>query len=323
MLMSSISTLLKEQMQMRFSLEVLPPLRGSNSDKIFNTIEHLLPYKPLFVSVTSHRSDFIYKELHPGVFTRVEERMRPGTVAIAYAIKQKYGLPVVPHIICSGYSQTDTENELIDLALLNMTDILVLRGDKAKQDNRFVPSIGGLAHASELCEQVNRFNNGDLLYGDKHQFGSPFHYGVAGYPEKHEEAMNLQTDMDALKRKVDLGAEFILTQMCFDCGRFLDFVERCRAAGIHVPILPGIKPLGTLSHLTVLPSTFHVDFPDALAKRLRVCQTNEDVKKVGIEWAIEQAATYKAAGLPCVHFYTMNNSPSVEQIVKAAGLTDN
>lgn len=300
------------------SLEILPPLRGRNIGQIYQTIDRLLPYKPAFIEVTNHRSDFVYKEVAPGQYLRIEERVRPGTVAVAYAIQQRYQLPVVPHLICSGYTQQETESELIDLAFLGLMDLLVLRGDKSKHDSRFIPKAGGLSYASQLCEQVNAFNKGHLLYGDEHTMivDRPFSYGVAGYPEKHEEAMSMQADMDALKRKVDRGAGYIVTQMVFDNRKYFDFCERCAAAGIHIPIVPGLKPLSSLNQLTTLPRTFHIDFPDELVGMLQKCQTNEDVRKAGIEWGIRQAQELKAAHAPSLHYYTMNASASIEAILK-------
>lgn len=316
--MESVSEILSGAKQTLFSFEVLPPVRGKNIEQIYQTIDRLMAFSPAFIEVTTHRSDYTYREVKPGMFQRVEERLRPGTVAVAYAIKQRYGVPVVPHIICSGYSRQETEYELIDLAFLDMFDLLVLRGDKSKQDSRFIPKEGGHTFASELCQQVNEFNEGMLLYGDRHemQMNRCFSYGVAGYPEKHEEAMNLAADMDALKRKVDMGAGYIVTQMFFDNEKYFRFVDRCRAVGINVPIVPGLKPLGTLNHRTMLPRTFHIDFPDALVKKLLLCKTNEDVKKVGIDWASRQCEELIKANAPSLHFYTMNAAPSIEAIMK-------
>ena len=314
----SVSELLQHTDKTLFSFEVLPPLRGKSIDQIYGAIDRLMPFNPAFIEVTTHRSDFAYKEVAPGQFKRVEERLRPGTVAIAYAIKQKYNLPVVPHIICSGYSQQETEYELLDLAFLDMRDLIVLRGDKSKQDSRFIPKEGGLRYASELCVQVNRFNEGKLLFGENHELCQerPFTYGVAGYPEKHDEAMSFSADLRALKQKVDLGAGYIVTQMFFDNRKYFDFVDRCREAGINVPVVPGIKPLATLNHCTMLPRTFHIDFPDELVEMLEKCGSNEDVKKVGTEWCIRQCKELKAHDVPSLHFYTMNAAAQIETIMK-------
>lgn len=314
----SVTDILTHTQETLFSFEVLPPLRGKSIDQIYKTIDRLKQFDPAFIEITTHRSDYVYKELAPGQFKRVEERLRPGTVAIAYAIKQRYGLPVVPHIICSGYSQQDTEYELLDLAFLDMKDLIVLRGDKSKQDSRFIPKEGGLMYASQLCEQVNEFNKGHLLFGEQHELlqDRPFTYGVAGYPEKHDEAMSPAADLRALKNKVDLGAGYIVTQMFFDNKKYFDFVKRCREAGINVPIVPGLKPLGTLNHRTMLPRTFHIDFPEKLVQKLEKCQTNEEVKEVGVEWGIRQCRELRDHDVPSLHFYTMNAAAQIEQIMK-------
>lgn len=315
--MGSVSDILRDTQKTLFSFEVLPPVRGKSITQIFTTIDRLIKFNPAFIEITTHRSDYVYKEIEPGNYKRVEERLRPGTVAIAYAISQRYGVPVVPHIICSGYSQQETEYELLDLSFLDIKDLLVLRGDKSRQDSKFIPKEGGLTHASELCEQINRFNNGHLLFGEQREIANerPFSYGVAGYPEKHEEAMSFAADLRALKRKVDLGASYIVTQMFFDNSKYFKFVDRCREEGINVPIVPGLKPLSTLNHFTTLPRTFRVDFPDRLVGMLEKCKTNEEVKQVGTEWCVEQCNELKAHDAPCLHFYTMNASAQIEQIM--------
>lgn len=314
----SVTEILRNAEKTLFSFEVLPPLKGRSITQIYETIDRLMAFAPAFIEVTTHRSDFSFKETTPGNFQRVEERLRPGTVAVAADIRQKYGVPVVPHIICSGNTRLETEDELIDLSFLGIYDLLVLRGDKSKHDNRFIPKAGGLSFASELCEQINAFNEGRLVYGDHHDMirERRFTYGVAGYPEKHEEAMSMQADLDALKRKVDMGAGYIVTQMFFDNRRFFDFCDRCLAAGINVPIVPGLKPLSTLNHCAALPRTFHIDFPDELVSRLQSCVSNDEVRRVGIEWGIRQTQELHAAHVPCVHFYTMNAATSIEAIMR-------
>ena len=315
----SVTDILKNTQETLFSFEVLPPLRGKSIDQIYGAIDRLKPFNPAFIEVTTHRSDYTYKEVVPGQYQRVEERLRPGTVAIAYAIKQKYNLPVVPHIICSGYSQQETEYELLDLAFLDMRDLIVLRGDKSKQDSRFIPKEGGLRFASELCEQVNRFNEGKLIFGEDHELckDRPFTYGVAGYPEKHDEAMSFAADLRALKHKVELGAGYIVTQMFFDNQKYFDFVDKCREVGINVPIVPGIKPLATLNHCTMLPRTFHIDFPEELVEMLEKCSSNEDVKKVGTEWCIRQCRELREHEAPSLHFYTMNAAAQIETVMRS------
>lgn len=317
--MASVAQFLQTPHPTAFSFEVLPPVKGKSIQQIYGTIDRLKEFNPAYINITTHRSDTIYRETQPGVFVRMQECHRPGTVAIAAAIKEKYGIPVVPHLICSGFSQQETEYELIDLSFIGITDVILLRGDKGKDDSRFIPKEGGLAHASDLCRQVEQFNQGILIDGSRHEMlaeGQKFTYGVAGYPEKHEEAMNLELDLEALKTKVNEGAGYIVTQMFFDNEKYFSFVERCRKAGITVPIVPGIKPLGSLNHRTMLPRTFHIDFPETLARELERCKSNDEVKALGIEWGIAQCKELKQAGVPSIHFYSMNASASVEAIAK-------
>lgn len=314
----SVADFLQAPHPTAFSFEVLPPVKGKSVEQIYSTIDRLKSFNPAYINITTHRSDTVYREVKPGVFVRMQECHRPGTVAIAAAIKEKYGIPVVPHVICSGFNCQEIEDELIDLSFLGINDVILLRGDKSKDDPRFIAKEGGLSHASELCDLVNNFNAGNLLNGQQHEMLSDrkFTYGVAGYPEKHEEAMNLDSDLEALKNKVNKGAGYIVTQMFFDNEKYFQFVDRCRKAGITIPIVPGIKPLGTLNQRTIIPRTFHIDFPEALAKELEHCKSNDEVKALGIEWGIHQAKELKAAGVPSIHFYSMNASISVEAIAK-------
>ena len=301
-----------------FSIEVLPPVRGKSIEQVFKTLDKLVEFNPAYINITTHRTEVIYREIAAGVFQRTTERMRPGTVAIAAALKGRYGIPTVPHMICSGFTRAELENELIDLSYLDITDLLVLRGDRAKGENRFTAVEDGHTHAVELCQQVEAFNNGIMRDGSTHEpLAHHFTYGVAGYPEKHEEAMNIDLDIEYLKAKIDAGAKYVVTQMFFDNSRYFSFVERCRAAGINVPIIPGIKPLTSLTQQDLLPKTFHIDLPKDLADELRKCRDNESVKALGVEWGIAQARELKEARVPSIHFYSMNASASIEAIAKA------
>lgn len=301
-----------------FSFEVLPPMRGKSIDSIYNTVERLMPFNPTYVNITTHRTETVYHETAPGTFERLSVRKRPGTVAIAAALKERYGITTVPHIICSGFSAAEIENELIDLSFLDITHILVLRGDRARGDNRFIPTPGGHEHAIDLCRQVNNFNQGHLIDGTQIEgLRNPFTYGVAGYPEKHDEAMNLESDIEHVKAKVEAGAQYVVTQMFFDNQKYFSYVDRLRQAGITVPVVPALKPLTTLNHCTMLPKTFHIDFPEELRRELQRCRTNDDVKALGVEWGIQQARELIAAHVPSIHFYSMNASASIEQIAKA------
>ena len=273
-----------------FSFEVLPPIKGKGITQLFKNIDQLMEFNPLYINITTHRSEMVYKSTHDGLFQKVTERSRPGTVAVAAAIQHRYGIPAVPHIICSGYSKIETEYALIDLNFLGITNLLVLRGDKAKHDNKFIPNIDGHSHASELQLQINDFNRGLFIDGTQMDIntGDKFSYGVAGYPEKHEEAPNLEMDINWLKAKVENGAEYVVTQMFFDNEKYYDFVERCRQAGISVPIIPGIKPIINLNQLTILPKVFKVDLPTELATELIKCKDDVSAKNIGVEWCITQ-----------------------------------
>ena len=313
----SIAKILKENKSTAFSFEILPPLKGNSINSVFSTIDKLADFNPSYINITTHRNEIAYHETESGVFRQVVERRRPGTVAIASAINHRYGIPTVPHIICSGYSKEEIEYELIDLSFMGITDLLVLRGDKAKHDPRFIPTKGGHQYAIELQEQINRFNSGGFLDGTTMNISTPFSYGTAGYPEKHDEAMNAETDLFYLKQKVDNGAEYIVTQMFFDNKKYFEFVEKCRNAGINVPIIPGLKPLAVLNHMSMLPKTFHIDFPDDLAQELLKCKTNDDTRALGIEWCIAQAKELKAHGVPSIHFYSINAVNSVMEVAKS------
>ena len=313
----SVASFLNAEHSTAFSFEVLPPLRGNSIDSLFSSVERLMQFEPAYINITTHRTDVVYKEVAAGIFQRMTERKRPGTVAIAAALKARYGVATVPHVICSGFTPSELENELIDLSYLGITDLLVLRGDRAKGDNHFIQENGGYLHAVELCEQVSKFNSGELLDGTVHKMQvEPFSFGVAGYPEKHEEAMNIDMDIEYLKAKINAGAEYIVTQMFFDNAKYFEFVDRCRAAGIEVPIIPGLKPLTSLTQQALLPKTFHIDLPMELAEQLRKCKSNDDVKVLGVEWGTMQAKELKAAGVPSIHFYSMNAVSSIEQIAK-------
>jgi len=301
----------------KISFEVLPPLKGTGTEQLFKTIDSLREFNPERINITTHRSEYVYTPQEDGTFIRSRVRRRPGTVAVASAIMQRYGLKVVPHVLCSGYSREDTEYMLLDLQFLGITDILVLRGDKAKDDARFRPEPGGNGHATELIEQINRFNEGWFLDGSPiKRKGEPFNYGVACYPEKHDEAPNLEFDLAMLKKKQDLGAQYAVTQLFYDNKAFFRFVERAREVGITIPIVPGIKPLTRLTQITVVPKTFHVDIPQELAQEVRRVKTDEEVAQIGVEWGVEQCRQLISAGVPRLHFYTMSAVDSIRSILE-------
>lgn len=313
----SVASFLKSSHPTAFSFEVLPPVRGKSIDNIFSNIDRLMAFNPAYINITTHRTEVVYQQIENGMFRCFSEIKRPGTVAIAAALKGRYGIPTVPHIICGGYSRQEIEDELIDLSYLGINDILVLRGDRQKGENKFTAATDGHSHADGLCGQVNDFNIGKMTDGTETEpLAAPFTYGVAGYPEKHEEAMNPETDMAHLRQKVEMGAEYIVTQMFFDNQKYFEFVNRCRKAGITVPIIPGIKPLTTLTQATLLPKTFHIDMPEELSKEMARCKSNDDVKALGVEWGTAQAKELKAANVPSIHFYTINATASVERIAR-------
>lgn len=298
-----------------FSFELLPPLKGNGIDSVYRTIDKLLDFDPKYINITTHRSEIVYKENTLGYFEQASERRRPGTVAVAAAIKNRYDIPVVPHIICSGFTKEETEYVLIDLKFLDINDLLLLRGDKAKHEKNFTPV--GHTYATELQEQVNRFNMGCFLDGSKMRvIDEPFSYGMACYPEKHEESPNMETELRWAKKKVENGAEYLVTQMFFDNQKYFDFVARCREEGINVPIIPGLKPITLKNQLTVLPKVFKTDIPEAFAHELRKCKTDAEASKVGVEWCTQQAKDLIANKVPSIHFYSMMAVDHVRKVAE-------
>lgn len=301
-----------------FSFEILPPLKGQNIQSIFDAIDPLLEFKPPFVNVTYHREEVTYRRLENGLLEPRTVRKRPGTVGICAAIQSKYKIDAVPHILCGGFSKEDTENALIDLAFLGIENVLALRGDSMKTQNYFTPEPEGHQFASELVGQICDLNKGIYLSDElKNNTPTDFCVGVAGYPEKHFEAPSLNSDIDRLKAKVEAGAEYIITQLFFDNQKFFDFEKRCREAGIDVPIIPGLKPIATKRHLSILPQIFHVDLPDELIRAVIDCKDNKQVRQVGVEWGIQQSKELKAHGVPAIHYYSMGKVDNVKAIAQA------
>ncbi len=300
----------------RFSIELIPPVKGEGPGKVFDAIERLMPYGPAFVNMTWHREELIYKERTDGLIEKHVARRRAGTVGISAAIQRRFNVPVVPHIICGGQSRYDIEDTLIDLDLLGIHNILALRGDPMPGTKRFTPHPNGYAHAHQLVEQVVAMNRGEYFDGaeDVH-YKTDFCIGVAGYPEKHYESPNQLTDLGYLREKVDAGADYIATQLCYDTDTLLRFRDDCATAGINVPILPGLKPFATKNQLTVLPQTFVIDLPQELVSRVMACRDNDEVKQVGVEWAVMQGERLIKEGFPVLHFYTMTRTEQVEKIV--------
>jgi len=307
-----------EQQERQFSFEVLPPLKGTGTERLFQDIAKLCELQPAFINITTHHSEYIYKEVGDGRFERQRVRRRPGTIAVAAAIQQRFGVTVQPHVICSGATVEDIEYELLDLQFLGITDLLLLRGDKAKDDAVFKPTPGGHAHTTDLIRQVQRFNDGFFADGTPIKNPGPrFDIGVACYPEKHEEAANLERDMVYLRQKQELGAQYAVTQLFFDNRKYFSFVEKARQMDITIPIIPGIKPLAKLSQLTVVPKTFHCDIPEELAREIVKCKTDDDARQLGIEWTTEQCRELYQHGICDIHFYTMGAVDSVVEIVRS------
>lgn len=312
-----VTDLINNRKSTAFSFEILPPLKGNSIQKVYNIIDKLIEFDPQYINITSHHSEYIYKTMPDGSFQKVNIRKRPGSVAIASAIQNKYGVTAVPHIICKGFTKDETEYGLIDLNFLGVHNLLLLRGDtKTLEPNQMGPQYH--EHATDLQKQVNDFNQGIAVDGSRFEANeTPFSYGMACYPEKHEEAPNMESDIFYLKEKVKQGAEYLVTQMFFDNEKYFSFVDRLRAEGITVPIIPGIKPIVFKNQLTVLPKIFRSEIPEPFAAELRKCKDDEEAKEVGIEWSIQQCKELMAHGVPSLHFYTMMASDSVRRIAQA------
>lgn len=302
-----------------FSFEILPPLKGNSIYKVYDIIDQLTEFDPKFINITSHHSESVYMPQADGLHRKVSVRRRPGTVAVAAAIKYKYGIIPVPHIICKGFSKEETEYALLDLNFLGIDNLFIVRGDsKPDDDRRWNDSHSYNIHATDLQHQINEFNQGHGLDNMTVEgIETKFSYGMACYPEKHEEAPNFDSDLHYLKQKVDAGADYLITQMFFDNAKYYDFVERCRREGIMVPIIPGLKPITRLAQLSVLPKIFRADIPEELAARLRNAADDREVRKIGIDWGIRQSQDLIEHGAPGVHFYTMHAADSVKEIARA------
>ncbi len=308
---------IKKANQTLVSFEVLPPLKGKGIEALYKHLDPLMEYKPSFINVTYHRSEHVFKKRADGSFEKVIVRKRPGTESICAAIMNKYNVDTVPHLICGGFSVNETEDALINLRYLGIDNVLVLRGDAAKNETAFEPEPDGHRYASDLLKQVVDLNAGIYLEDDlKGTQKTEFCIGVAGYPEKHFEAPNMATDLNYLKAKVDGGADYIITQMFFDNEKYYAFVKQCREAGITVPIIPGLKPVYSKKQLTVLPKTFHIDLPTDFSNEILKCKSDLEVEKVGEEWLLHQSRDLKKNGVPVLHYYTLGRPMMVANVVK-------
>jgi len=299
------------------SFEILPPLKGKGIQSLYSHLDPLMEFNPSFINVTYHRSEHTFKKRTDGSFEKVVVRKRPGTESICASIMNKYNVDTVPHLICGGFGINETEDALINLNYLGIDNVLVLRGDAAKNESAFEPEPGGHPFAIDLLKQVKNLNDGIYLEEDlKNTMKTKFCIGVAGYPEKHFEAPNMESDLKHLKAKVDAGADYVITQMFFDNSKYFSFVNACREIGINVPIIPGLKPVYTKKQLTILPKTFHIDLPTPLSEAIQSCKTDLDVEKIGLEWLIEQSKELKNAGVPVLHYYTLGRPLLIANVVK-------
>lgn len=299
------------------SFEILPPLKGKSIASIYDHLDPLMEFKPSWINVTYHRSETAFKKRTDGSFEKVEVRKRPGTVGICAAIMNHYKIDAVPHIICGGFTRRETEDALIDLNFLGIDNVLVIRGDAGKNEAMFEAEQGGHNYAIDLLKQVVNLNNGIYIDEDIRDGGkTKFCIGIAGYPEKHFEAPNLETDLQRLKEKVSCGADYIMTQMFFDNKKFFEFVQTCRSTGIEAPIIPGLKPITSKKQLSVLPRIFHVDIPTELSREIMKCKTDDECEKVGVEWLVQQSKELKQFGVPVLHYYTLGKSKTIANVVK-------
>jgi methylenetetrahydrofolate reductase (NADPH) len=316
--MTKITQYLKEAKKPLFSFEILPPLKGESIQNIFNAIEPLMEFNPPFIDVTYHREEYVYKLRENGLLEKKTVRKRPGTVGICAAIMNRFKVDAVPHIICGGFSKEETENALIDMSFLGIDNVLVLRGDPIKSEGTFVADPDGHRYACDLLQQVVNMNNGIYLDDSMHAPApTKFCIGVAGYPEKHFEAPSMKFDLQKLKMKVDMGAEYIVTQMFFDNQKYFDFVRKCREEGINVPIIPGLKPVTTKKQIVALARTFQIDIPDELVDAIESCKNDVDASQIGVEWCIQQSKELLQFGVPVLHYYTMSKSETVKKIAES------
>jgi methylenetetrahydrofolate reductase (NADPH) len=300
-----------------FSFEVLPPMKGKSIESLYAHLDPLMEFKPSFINVTYHRSEQIFKKRQDGTFEKIDIRKRPGTVGICAAIMNHYQVDAVPHLICGGFSKDETENALIDLNFLGIDNVLALRGDAPKNEKVFIPHPQGHRFAIDLVKQIDNLNNGnyiedDILEGVK----TDFSIGIAGYPEKHFEAPNLEIDVMYTKEKIDAGADYITTQMFFNNAKYFEYLKALEAGGINVPVIAGLKPISTKKQLSILPSIFHVDLPTDLSMEIMKCKTDKDVEQVGEDWLVMQCKELISNKAPVVHFYTLGKPQIVYNVMK-------
>jgi len=300
-----------------FSFEIVPPQKGQNIQELYNNIDPLMEFNPPFIDVTTSREEYVYIPKENGLLDRKVTRMRPGTVGICASLKHKYNVDAIPHVLCGGFSKEETEYLLVDCHYLGLDNVMALRGDARKDEQYFKAVNGGNKYATDLVKQINDLNQGKYLHEIiETPYKSDFCVGVAGYPEKHLESPSLESDLRRLKEKVDAGANYVVTQMFFDNKKYFNFVDKARAIGITVPILPGIKPVAVQRHMQILPQVFRLDLPEPLISEIEKCSNNKEIRQVGIEWAIQQSKELVASGVPVVHYYSMGKSSNIEAIAR-------
>lgn len=315
----SVIDIIRKNKGTLFTFELLPPLKGHSIDKIYAAIDRLMEFSPAYINFTTHRNETRYIERTDGLLEKRIVKIRPGTIALAAAVKYKYDITVVPHLLCGGFTREETENALIEMNFLGIDDVLALRGDPQKGLRRFVAEKDGHENANGLVGQIVAMNSGKYVE-DTLEDTTPTNFcvGVAGYPEKHFEAPNRLADIENLRTKIDAGASYIVTQMFFDNSKYFRFVKECREAGISVPIIAGIKPISMLNDIKLLPQTFHIDIPNELIGEVKKCKTDREAREAGIQWAIAQSKELIKAGVPGIHYYTLGRSDNIARIVKTS-----
>jgi methylenetetrahydrofolate reductase (NADPH) len=309
---------IKQATKPLFSFEIIPPVKGKSIQQLYDNIDPLMEFKPPFIDVTTSREEFIYIKKGNGLLEKRLTRMRPGSLGICASIQNRYQVDTVPHILCGGFTKQETEYLLVDCQYLGIDNVMALRGDARKEERRFEKTTDGHEYAIDLVKQIQNLNEGNYLHEViEITCDVDFCIGVAGYPEKHEESPSMKSDLKRLKEKVDAGADYVVTQMFFDNQKYFEFVKCAREAGIHVPIIPGIKPLATKKHLNLLPQTFNLDLPENLVEAVESCKDNKAVRQVGVEFCIEQCKELLAHDVPVLHFYSMGKSDNIEAIAKA------
>ena len=309
-----ITDYIKQSNKTLFSYEIIPPFRGGSIDKVFKLVEELMPYDPPFIDLTSRSAESYYQDDGRGNLVEHIRRKRPGTIGISAAIKNKFNVETVPHILCNGFTKEETEDALIELNYLGIDNILAVRGDELRQSKKLEKKNIYNKYASDLVEQIQKMNNGKYLENLVDPNKTNFCVGVGGYPEKHFEAQSMKSDMEKLKHKVDCGADYVVTQMFFDNKHYFNFVDQCNKIGIKIPIIPGIKILSSERHLEVLPKHFYLNLPKELVKSVEG-KSKSEIMVSGIDWAMSQIQELVEHGVPCIHFYIMSSAKSATKVV--------